>query len=270
VAAKTLSNSGGLMESVFVFAGIVFVLFLATLGFLEIGRRLGMRAKRKEGEAAGGISAIDGAVFGLMGLLIAFTFSGAADRFETRRHLIVEETNAIGTAYRRVDLLPASVQPKLRQDFRDYTDARLGFYSNLAGNPPVAREDLVRSQTLQNVIWKESVAAAVQLNSPATTQLVLSSLNEMIDLTTSRAVALETHPPLMIYIVLTILILVSSLLAGHEMAAAGKASRVHLLVFASILAMTLYLILDLEFPRYGFIRVDATDHFMREMRNDMK
>src|SRR5437870_4214168 len=99
--------------------GFVFGLCAAMLLFLEIGRRIGLRHKAK-GLAVGGAGhgAVEGAVFALMGLLIAFTFSGAADRFNTRRQLIVEETNAIGTAYLRLDLLPASAQPKLREDFR--------------------------------------------------------------------------------------------------------------------------------------------------------
>jgi hypothetical protein len=59
---------------------------------------------------------VEGAVFGLMGLLLAFTFSGAASRFEVRRQLIVQETNAIGTAYLRLDLLPPGDQPKMRED----------------------------------------------------------------------------------------------------------------------------------------------------------
>ena len=87
-----------------------FGLFLGMLLFLEIGRRIAIRRMKEDAGAAGeGIGAVDGAVFALLGLLIAFTFSGASSRFDTRRQLIVEETNAIGTAYLRVDLLPAAL-----------------------------------------------------------------------------------------------------------------------------------------------------------------
>jgi len=68
--------------------------------------------------ARAGAGAVEGSVFGLLGLLIAFTFSGAAFRFDARRQLAVEETNAIGTAYLRLDLLPADKQPALRDSFR--------------------------------------------------------------------------------------------------------------------------------------------------------
>jgi hypothetical protein len=74
---------------------------------------------------------VEGSVFGLLGLLVAFTFSGASSRFDTRRHLIVEETNAIGTAYLRLDVLPSTVQPALRDSFRRYLDSRLAIYRKL-------------------------------------------------------------------------------------------------------------------------------------------
>src|SRR5258708_119022 len=82
------------------------------LVLLEIGRRLGERALGGGPAAAkSGSGAVEGAVFGLMALLIAFTFSGAATRFDTRRALVVEEANDIGTAWLRLDLLSATAQP---------------------------------------------------------------------------------------------------------------------------------------------------------------
>jgi hypothetical protein len=101
-------------------------IFASTLILLVVGRRIGVRKRALDAEGAGaGLGAVEGAVFGLMGLLLAFTFSAAASRFEVRRQLIVQETNAIGTAYLRLDLLPQADQPKLREDFRSYVDARL-------------------------------------------------------------------------------------------------------------------------------------------------
>jgi hypothetical protein len=101
-------------------------LFLALVACLEIGRRVGVRRAARDGEAArAGAGVVEGAVFALLGLLVAFTFSGAAARFDQRRALIVEEANAIGTAYLRLDLLPAAAREELRESFRRYVDARL-------------------------------------------------------------------------------------------------------------------------------------------------
>src|SRR5262245_2395126 len=97
----------------------------------EVGRRIGLRRRAKATEGAiAGSGVIEGAVFALFGLLVAFTFSGAAARFDTRRQLIVEETNAIGTAYLRLDLLPVAAQLTLRERFRQYLAARLEDYRN--------------------------------------------------------------------------------------------------------------------------------------------
>lgn len=82
---------------------------------IEFGRRL--RLRHSEEKSSSGLGVIDGAVFGLMGLLLAFSFSGAVSRFETRLQLIVQETNAIGTAWLRVDLLPEAAQPEIRSTF---------------------------------------------------------------------------------------------------------------------------------------------------------
>src|SRR5205809_1283443 len=104
-------------------------LFFGMLLFLEIGRRIGIRRMKEDSGTTGeGVGAVDGAVFALLGLLIAFTFSGASSRFDTRRQLIVEETNDIGTAYLRLDLLPADVQPALRERFQRYFDSLLELY----------------------------------------------------------------------------------------------------------------------------------------------
>src|SRR5437762_8418789 len=95
-------------------------IFLAILVCLMLGRWLGRRAIARYG-AAGvpSISSLEAAVFALLGLLIAFTFSGALSRFDVRRNQAVDEANAIGTAYLRIDLLPSSAQPQIRDTFEE-------------------------------------------------------------------------------------------------------------------------------------------------------
>jgi Sulfatase len=98
-------------------------LFLGMLILLEVGRRIGARRLAEDPQGAeAGVGTVEGAVFALLGLLIAFIFSGAAARFDTRRQLIVEETNDIGTAYPRLDLMPVDAQPALREKFRQYVE----------------------------------------------------------------------------------------------------------------------------------------------------
>jgi hypothetical protein len=259
------------MNQVIIFFSVVIGLFVVILVLMEVGRRVGVR--RRNQDAAGahtGLGAIDGAVFGLMGLLIAFTFSGAAARFDARRQFIGQEANAIDTAYLRIDLLPAAAQPALREDFRNYVDARVLYYKNLALDDGAAETALNQFTALQGKIWSESVAGCEKVESSATTSLVLSSLNEMIDITTIRAVALQTHPPAVIFWGLAVLILAGALLAGYGTAEAKARSWLHMLIFSAILAVAVYVILDLEYPRVGLIRIDAADRPLIDLRNSMK
>ena len=134
-------------------------LFLGMLAILEVGRRKGMKRLAADPDATrAGTGAVDGAVFALFGLLIAFTFSGAASRFDARRQLIVEEANDIGTAYLRIDLLPADAQPTLRESFRRYLDSRLDTYRKMP-DVDAAMQEMAKSTKLQDEIWTRSVAA---------------------------------------------------------------------------------------------------------------
>lgn len=242
-------------------------LFAALLAAQEIGFRVGRRRSGSADAGPAGLGAVDGAVFGLMGLLIAFTFSGAAARFDTRRQLVVEEANAIGTAYLRIDLLPAGSQPALRDLFRRYIDERLAVYAAIP-DVAAARAALARAAALQDQIWKAAVAAS--RDAPGAMLAVLTSVNAMIDITTTRTVALQTHPPAIIYGLLVFLAIVCAVLAGYGMAGGRSRSAIHIFGFAVILSLTIYVILDMEFPRIGLIRLDAADEVLRDVRASMR
>jgi hypothetical protein len=245
-------------------------LFLGMLFFLEIGRRIGIRRiKEDSGTAGEGVGAVDGAVFALLGLLLAFTFSGASSRFDTRRQLIVEETNDIGTAYLRLDLLPPSAQPALRESFRRYLDARIEVYQKLP-DIAAAKESLAKANGLQGQIWRQAVAASrAEGAPPAAPILLLPALNAMIDITTTRTMATQIHPPTIVFVMLFGLALAASLLAGYGMIGSRVRSWFHMLGFAFVMATAVYVILDIEYPRLGLIRVDAFDQALVDLRESM-
>ncbi len=153
-----------------VFGGlIVLCILVGILVFLEAGRHFGGRKKPGAGQ---GSPALEGAVFALLGLLIAFTFSGAAARFDTRRQLIVEEANAIGTAYLRIDLLPADAQPGMRELFRQYVDTRMEVYKKLP-DVDAAKAELARAGVMQGEIWTLAVEASRRTSTTAASMLQL-------------------------------------------------------------------------------------------------
>lgn len=249
--------------------GLGIVLFVGMVVMIEVGRLFGRRTRTDDG-AQTGRTAIGGAVYGLLALLIAFTFSGAAARFDSRRYLIVDEANAIGTAYLRLDLLPAATQPTLRDLFRRYTDSRIATYQK-ARDMDAVRAELDRGIAIQGEIWKQGLAACQQAGTPLTTCLLLvPALNAMFDLNTTRTMANKIHPPAIIFAMLLALALITALLTGYDLSHSERRDWVHVLGFSIILSVTVYVILDIEYPRLGFIRIDAIDEVMTQLRAGMK
>jgi len=258
------------MSYIFLNLFLTVALFAGMVVMLEIGRRIGVRRIAADPEGAkSGTGALDGAVFALLGLLIAFTFSGATSRFDERRNLIIEETNDVSTAYLRLDLLPASTQPALRELFREYLDARLETYQKMP-DMKVAKGSFDRSIELQEDIWRQAVAAAGMKEAPlAANTLLLPALNQMFDITNTRMMVMKKHPPLVIFVLLFGLALISALLAGFGMAHGKSRSWVHIIGFTLTMALAVNIIINIEYPRRGLIRLDSFDQSLWELRQSM-
>ena len=123
---------------------------------------------------------------------------------------------------------------------------------------------------LQQQIWTRAVASTKDSTSNAVPTLVLSSLNNMIDITATRSMARRTHPPTVVFVMLIVLVMASSVLAGYSMSAGRLRSRLHIVGFAIIMAVAVYVIFDIEFPRAGLVRVDSADQVLTELRDTMK
>jgi hypothetical protein len=247
-----------------------FVLFIGMLLCLELGRRICLSSLKNTHVAEPkGLGAMEGAVFALLGLLIAFTFSGAASRFENRRLLIGNETNTISTAYLRLDLLPESARMELQILFRRYLETRLALYSSME-DPAITKKLLDQQAQFQGEIWRKAVAVSSRPRVPSSVaMLVLPALNEMIDITNTRSVATQNHPPKIIFFLFGVISLLSSLLAGYSMAF-GMRSWLHTIIYSAVISITIFVILDLEYPRKGIIRIDSADKVLVELLRSMK
>ena len=245
-------------------AGIAF--FLVLLAFIELGRKAGRRRLQLEPEGPpAGEGTVEGAVFAMLGLLLAFTFSGAAARFDERRDLIVAEANIIGTAYLRLDVLPVDSQPALRESFRRYLDSRIATYAQFAqGIGP--GDNLERSLALQQTIWNQAVAGVRASGSPAATTVVLPAINEMIDIVTTRTMSTKKHPPWIIFALLFAVAMIASFFAGRGMSEGTSRHHLHTFGFALVVAFTLYVVIELEFPRFGMIQVTTFDQVLVALR----
>ena len=245
-------------------------LFAGMLCLTQLGRWVGrIRLQRNADESGGSFAVLEGGVFGLMGLLIAFTFSASASRLEARRQMIVDETNAIGTAWLRIALLPEARQGDMRQHFVQYVDTRLAFFRDMA-NVDTATHDLARTNTLQGEIWSRAVTACGETSSVAATTLMLPALNTMIDLTTTGTMLAKTHLPVLIRVLLVLSPLLCAFLAGIESAPLARRVWTPAILFALILSLTVYVILDLDYPRVGLISIHQFDEALIDLRTSME
>ena len=235
------------------------LLFPAMILLLELGRRL--RRRRAD---AGLDPTIEGAIFGLFGLLLAFTISGAISRYDNHRLLLTEEVNDIGTAYLRLDLLPANAQPEMRQLFRDYAKSRTGLFDEVG--PEISPE----TERLQREIWQRATAAASSPGAnPDATKLLLPALNDMIDITSTRRNAFYMHPPDVVFWLLFVFGGSCALMAGYSKKI-GPPDWMSSIALALVVTLTVYTILDVEYPRHGLIGLRDRDQAMNSLRDSMK
>ena len=247
-------------------AAIVSVgLFLGMLVFLEGGYRLGNRAET-DPTSHEGIGALETAVYALLGLLLGFTFSGATSRFDAQRALSVKEANAIGTAYLRIDELPHDSQPEMRGLFREYLNARLETQASLP-DIEAAERGMAHSSILQQQIWSGAVAGSRNDPTQNAARLLLPAINDMMDVSTERAVGFRAHLPPLIFYLLIFVALMSSLLAGYGMSKRNTRSLLHMVLFAACISVTIFAVADMEHPRSGWIRVDDADRSLVQLKD---
>lgn len=240
-------------------------LLVTAAGFL--GHRFGRWSFAQRGREIAASSA-EAAILSLLGLLIAFTFSSAYARLETRRQLLVAEVNAIGTAMLRLDLVAERERTALREQFREYVHSRFELWQLLIDRP-AALQEYARTQDMQNRIWSAAVAATRDSAENDARKLLLPALNEMIDITTTRLVAVQSHPPLLIYFLLAGFAVIAGGLVGFGMAQHARPSATHLVLFAASLAVSLFVILDIEYPRTGFVTLHAEHQLFKDLEDSI-
>jgi len=245
------------------------VLFVGMMALIAWGRRIGARRFAIEGESSTkGFVAVEGAVFALFGLVLAFSFSGALTRFDARRQLVIDETNNIGTAWLRIDLLPQDAQPAMRDLFRRYLDSRIQTYLKIP-DMEAAKAETQRTAKLQGDIWKLAISSSQKTGTPQTAMLLLPALNAVFDITTTRTEAIRIHMPVVIFGMMGVLALACGLFAGYDMGDQPKFNLLHTVAFAAVFSITVYVIIDLEFPRVGLFTVTDSDQAMVDLRNSM-
>lgn len=210
----------------------------------------------------------EGAVFALLGLLIAFTFSGAYDRFENRKMRIIDEANAMETLYYQINLLVPQTQAALRASLKDYIDSEILIYKRISYlNADDA--DITKSLEIRKKIWNEAIVATKLTNDTAVTSLVISAVNNLFEIANTHFALNRLHPPFAIFGLLLILAMLSGFLTGYSTAGTINYNRIYIFIYVLITALTLYIIMDLEFPRVGLINVNLFDHLLLDVRKTL-
>jgi len=230
---------------------------------------LGFRYKRseikKKPESDGeGLGPAEGSMLGFMALLLAFTFNMAATKFETRRDIIIEEANAIGTAILRCDMYPDSARKVFRQNFAKYLEARIAYYDAGVDEKNI-KSALDESDMHSGSIWKLATALSQDRENFVRSAQMIPALNAMIDIVTTRENSrIAKVPPLILWMLL-LLTLVSSFLTGYAQKTIQR-NRVMIIAFALMTALTLYLIMELDRPRKGWITLDPAEKKIVDLR----
>ncbi len=236
--------------------GLFVVLALcAALLVIEFGFRLGRRQHASASEGLRShLGTLQGAVLGLLALLLGFTFSMAVTRFEARKALVVEEANAIGTAALRSEFLPPDIHTSARQLLAGYAQARLDYFAAGVDAERVATA-LNTAQSLQDQLWSIAVANAVADPHSVPAAQFSASLNELFDLDERRRAALDNHVPELVIWLLMGVTFVALAMIAYGLAIVDRRRHGSTYLFALMIVLVLATILDLDRPRRGLVQV---------------
>jgi hypothetical protein len=245
-------------------------LFFGMLVLLEAGRRLGLREAAKHGgNARAGVGVVDSVVYSLLGLLIGFSFSGAADRFDSRRQRIGDEVRAIGIAWESIDVLPEDSQPPVRIGFRRYIDA-LYAADTMEVEPTDKFLDAAEVADARHGVWTQAVAAVTVPSGERARLVLLPALREMFVAVERERLGRRIHPPTIIYLMLGLTALAAALLGGYAFASTPTRNWTYMIGVAAAVSISTYVILDLEYPRIGLVRVDPLDQVLVDLHKSLR
>jgi hypothetical protein len=243
--------------------GLFVVILLVVLLSVECGYRLGKyRRSRHEQEKEVPLGTMVGATLGLLAFILAFTFGLAAARFDTRRQLLLDEANAIGTTYLRAGILPER-REEIRALLRDYVSTRLEAVRS--GN---IAERIRRSENIQHQLWTHAVVIGEKNPNSIVVGLFVQSLNEVIDLHAKRLQAgLRNRIPGAIWVGLFAVAALSLAAMGYQAGLVGTRRSLAVFAVAFTFSVVIELIADLDRPQEGLLKV--SQHALLDLQQSM-
>ncbi len=231
---------------------VILITSAVLLALAELGFRIGAFSRRKNPEAAQGQSgSIQGAVLGLLGLLLGFSFAMAVGRYDARRTLVVQEANSIGSTWLRTDFLPGPYKGQIRDLLVRYTQLKLDTFESTNGSEEFARASKEIGD-IHTQLWQNASDASVERNTPVLATFI-TSLNETIDLDALRKAALRNHVPGAVWLLLLLVAGCGAWASGYGSGTSGQRSIFNQLIFPLLIAVVITLIADIDRAHKGLI-----------------
>lgn len=240
----------GWLESLPIAAIYVFTALLM-LASCEVGYQFGVRARtRQDKEAPASLGPMVGGLLGMLAFVLAFTFSMAASQYDLRKKNVLDEANAIGTAYLRADLLDKQYGIEVKRLLREYVDVRLQGISHR--NLGAA---LARSVEIHKLLWAQ-VSSAAKASPSTNTSLMIQSINDVIDMHEKRVTGgLYNRIPGSVWIALAAITALAMIIMGMHIGFTGKRRLGAVISLSLAFAMLVTLVVDLNRPQSGLITV---------------
>jgi hypothetical protein len=226
------------------------MLIASEVGF-HLGRRSGIQATK---DTKSQHLTVEAGILGVLGLLLGFTMSMALTRFEVRKHLVLEEAQAIGAAYLFTQLLPLDEGKEIADLLRAYTDVRIRRTDELDVYEQIraARQE---SGRLQEAFWRCAIAYGQKEPNVVRAGLLLQSLKKVIQLDAARWMAFQDHVPAMVIYAIAIVGLLSVMTVGYTFGLSGLRQPFSMCMLSLAITLVLAIIVDVDRPREGLIRV---------------
>jgi hypothetical protein len=219
--------------------------------------------RTKDTETSTDLGIIQTATLTLLGLIIGFTFSMAIARYDLRQTYEEAEANAIGTEFLRADLLPSKTAETIKGLLNEYLDQRILFYSKQ--DHETARQITQRTIALENAMWNELLPVARTQSTP-TTALVISGMNDVINSHGYTQAAWWNRIPTAAWWLMGAIAIGANMLVGFG-ARNFKRNIGLFMIFPMMIAISFFLIADIDSPRGGVIRIDPRN--LNDLKHNM-
>lgn len=247
------------LNVIFKAAGMFLIPVLVVYIPIYLGQLYGSyRIKKSENIKNAPVGSVVGAAFGLLAFMLAFTFQIAANRYDARKGLLLDEVTNIRTAYLRAGLIPEPINSESRKLLREYVDLRV----ELSKNPETLKQALSRSQEILDRLWEYAENLAVQDRSSEVYALYTTSINDLVDNYNHRvSLTLEYRIPRQVLWILFTIAFFSMLALGYQFGISGKGSFRLNVLLAVIFALVMFLILILDHPELGLAKINQKPMF---------